>query len=680
MATGMVQCPNGGRCGYQQHRQGSKQYKECLARARGGVHSGQGQIKPVLKGAGHDVEPSESQMDMARMSDVDMAKEARRKIFNAREIALELDDEELRERMDDGSAMFYAAQHELSQLESEFEAKKRQYDILRATDTINTPKIHQASEELYEAKVALDGKRAELDDARAVTAEYARESGDRFLSGVQKSSPDMLPGSSMVELEEGDVFTSGIGGRDANVIINGSRGDVAEWMNEKIDGKKPETQAAKRSLARGNAWEGEILRRFNEKSGMTVLAPPGLMKDLRDPSAVFAVDGLVADDNGNIVGVIEAKSVTVTDNTKASERWESGPPERHILQAKRYASKLGLQKAIVAGVINDGEMKYYEYDVNDPVDRDGNTIADYDDKFREMHQKIRFHKENPNEPRPKAPKRRGTSTYAPDVNDSSINQLAAWNGTSYRSAQKTLARAMKGASTPRAKREAMSDLLRSSNPLDRKTPIVYLDFEMTGFSPGAGARIIQSGIVISHPDGREEVIDELHGIDPRDLYRNGTGAQDVHGISPDMIRGKEPFHKSHAQRRLRDMVDEGAVFVGANAQAVEGVFARSGNVDMRPERIVDTMWHSRNVEDKQAAVDRVAASGASNPDLARATESRGGALDMSDKLSGFAERNGVFYDPELSHNALGDAQMTKRAFENFVGTFRESGRRRGSSG
>ena len=172
--------------------------------------------------------------------------------------------------MDDGSAMFYAAQNELAKLESDFDAKKYQYDILRATDTINTEKIYRASEELYEAKAALDGKRAELDDARAVTAEYARESGRRFLETIQRASPDMLPGSSMIELGEGDYVAGGIGGRDANVIINGSRGDLAEWMNEKIDGKKPEGQAARRSLSRGIAWEGEILRRFHEKSGMTL--------------------------------------------------------------------------------------------------------------------------------------------------------------------------------------------------------------------------------------------------------------------------------------------------------------------------------------------------------------------------------------------------------------------------
>ena len=671
MSMKTVVCPDGGRCGHSKHREGSKQYQECLKRARNRVNPTKAGSKmaPVLKGSGDTPAQSEFQSDMAGMTDLEIAKRARNNIIEAGKIAAELDDEELKDRMDDGSAMFYAAQNELAKLESDFDAKKYQYDILRATDTINTEKIYRASEELYEAKAALDGKRAELDDARAVTAEYARESGRRFLETIQRASPDMLPGSSMIELGEGDYVASGIGGRDANVIINGSRGDLAEWMNEKIDGKKPEGQAARRSLSRGIAWEGEIFRRFHEKSGMTVLSPPGMMTDLQDPSAVFAVDGLVADDNGNIVGVVEMKSVTVTENTKASERWEDGPPERHILQAKRYAAKLGLDKAIVAGVINDGEMKYYEYDVNEPVDRDGNTIFDYEDRFKELHERIQYHKQNPDAPRPTPPQRRGKSTYAPDLNDSTINQLAAWTGTSYRSAQKTVAKALKNASTPRSRREAMSELLRSSDPLRRDTPVVYLDFEMTGFSPGAGARIIQSGVVISHPDGREEVIDELHGIDPRDLYRNGTGAQDVHGISPEMIRDKEPFDKSHARQRLQDMVDAGAVFVGANAQAVEGVFARSGGVDMRPERIIDTMWHSRNVEDKDAAAQRFASAGAGNEGIAGAAAARGGSLDMSDKLSGFAERNGVFYDPKLSHNALGDAQMTKQAFENFTRSF-----------
>lgn len=60
---------------------------------------------------------------------------------------------------------------------------------------------------------------------------------------------------------------------------------------------------------------------------------------------------------------------------------------------------------------------------------------------------------------------------------------------------------------------------------------IYLDTETTGFSPASGATIVEIAIV--DEDGRT-LIDTL--IDPRQAIP--FAAQNVHGISDEMVRGK----------------------------------------------------------------------------------------------------------------------------------------------
>lgn len=60
---------------------------------------------------------------------------------------------------------------------------------------------------------------------------------------------------------------------------------------------------------------------------------------------------------------------------------------------------------------------------------------------------------------------------------------------------------------------------------------IYLDTETTGFSPSAGAAIVEVAIV---DDRGQTLIDTL--VDPRKPIP--WQAQNVHGISDDMVRGK----------------------------------------------------------------------------------------------------------------------------------------------
>ncbi len=74
---------------------------------------------------------------------------------------------------------------------------------------------------------------------------------------------------------------------------------------------------------------------------------------------------------------------------------------------------------------------------------------------------------------------------------------------------------------------------------------IYLDTETTGFSPAQGATIVEIAIV--DEDGRT-LIDTL--VDPRSPIP--FGAQQVHGISDDMVRGKPTLQE--LMPAIRDVV------------------------------------------------------------------------------------------------------------------------------
>lgn len=75
---------------------------------------------------------------------------------------------------------------------------------------------------------------------------------------------------------------------------------------------------------------------------------------------------------------------------------------------------------------------------------------------------------------------------------------------------------------------------------------LYLDTETTGFSPASGATIVEIAIV--DEDGRA-LIDTL--IDPRQAIP--PGAQQVHGISNEMVRGKPTLQE--VLPAVRDVVE-----------------------------------------------------------------------------------------------------------------------------
>lgn len=107
-------------------------------------------------------------------------------------------------------------------------------------------------------------------------------------------------------------------------------------------------------------------------------------------------------------------------------------------------------------------------------------------------------------------------------------------------------------------------------------PITVIDLE-TASNPkssvvdtGSLSYIIEVGIHKYYPDGREEVFSELYDVPQTFKSLHGTGVQDVHHITPEMVAGKTIFVEDEdAQKRVLELLD-GSVMVAHNASYENG--------------------------------------------------------------------------------------------------------------
>lgn len=116
--------------------------------------------------------------------------------------------------------------------------------------------------------------------------------------------------------------------------------------------------------------------------------------------------------------------------------------------------------------------------------------------------------------------------------------------------------------------EAYRDLWNKSELRNDKN-FVALDLETAGIRTtqvdnGPYSTIIEVGYVKLDNDNVSHN-SELYGVPNNLLKSHGTGAENVHGISPDMIKGKELFvnNKEHQKKILNDL--KGNVLIAHNA-------------------------------------------------------------------------------------------------------------------
>ena len=433
----------------------------------------------------------------------------------------------------------------------------------------------------------------------------------------------------------------GIGGSDVGSILKVDKtygtanyNEVFTSKTQALTQEEIDAQALTNSqmtgpTGRGNAWEPLIAKRFaQENPDLTLIHSKSSWQSTKDERQFINVDGLLASDGENPDGILEIKTAS------RAEHWDHGVPVGYRCQVMHYLDATGFKYAHVAVMIDDKEYRQYRIDAGEPLDPnnpdDQRTYEDRKPELNAFWDKVKDTRENG----PRASTRSADGTYklTKANRESMISHLAAYRQESYAEAEKNFAVAK---AAYRDDHAAMVSLYQSHDPSTNKKDMVYIDLETSSSSPKSGS-IIEIGIVRKNAKG--EVVEsygELFGIDERVLNIRGTGMQDVHNISPDMIRGKPSFESPEVQAKVRSLCKD-AVLVAHNSpferrwlrQCLDGFYAEE-------PQIIDTMHISRYLV----------------PDT------------PNNKLESFAEHHGVPY--RNAHRALIDSQMTAEALEAF---------------
>lgn len=434
---------------------------------------------------------------------------------------------------------------------------------------------------------------------------------------------------------------NGIGGSDVGDILKLDRKygydnytETFKSKTESITDEEVEEQESNNAVfsgpaGRGNAWEPIIAQRFAEENPQyTLIHSKSSWVNPERPWQFANVDGILSDrEDGEPNGILEIKTAS-----NAAD-WDGGIPLGYRAQVLHYLDATGFKYAHVAVMIDDKEYRSYRIEKDDPIDPMDPQQRTYADRRPELEsfwnrvQKIKTD--------PEAERRTSKSEFSwKSTNKHTVvRDLAAWRQEEPSAIRDRIESRI-------ANGEEASEVIRSEytslDPYSRKKDIVSIDIETSGYSPETG-EIIEIGMTRRNAKG--EVVDtyqEIFGMDERALKVNGTGAQSIHNISPEDVRGKRSFRDPEVQERVNGMFDN-AVMLAHNAnfekrwlnQYLDGFHARN------PQKI-DTMHLSRYL----------------SPDT------------TNNKLGTFAPRYGVPY--KNAHRALVDADMTADALHNFT--------------
>lgn len=522
------------------------------------------------------------------------------------------------------------------------EAEEEDIDAIRAAkfayrDAFNELVVANHAVEVYKDETAQFAARInELDNG----FEFEYE-GDTLGHCVKTASFDS-GSKEWLEQRQG-----GIGGSDVGSILKVDKtygtsnyNEVFASKTQALTQEEIEAQALTNSqmtgpTGRGNAWEPLIAKRFAEENPeLTLIHSKSSWQSTKDERQFINVDGLLASDGVNPDGILEIKTAS------RAEHWDHGVPVGYRCQVMHYLDATGFKYAHVAVMIDDKEYRQYRIDAGEPLDPnnpdDQRTYEDRKPELNAFWDKVQKTRATGPIPSSRPIKSNYKLTKANEV--SMISHLAAYRQESYEDARNNFAAARAAYGDDHS---AMVALYQSHDPSTNKKDMVYVDLETSSSSPKSGS-IIEIGIVRKNPQG--EVVEsygELFGIDERVLNIRGTGMQDVHNISPDMIRGKPSFESPEVQKKVNALLKD-AVMVAHNTpferrwlrQCLDGFHKNE-------PQIIDTMHISRYLV----------------PD------------SKNNKLESFAEHHGVPY--RNAHRALIDSQMTAEALEAFQKHFHE---------
>lgn len=434
----------------------------------------------------------------------------------------------------------------------------------------------------------------------------------------------------------------GVGGSDVGPILMLDREYAKKNYDECLASKTEpisETELAAQAAAnsefkgatgRGNAHEPLIARRFaQEHPELTLIHSKDTWRNPDNPIQKINVDGILSSDGVNPDGILEIK--TASD----ARKWADGVPVGYRAQTLYYLNATGFRYAYVAVMIDDHEFRTYRIEADEPLTGEPGTptMAESMPRINQFYayaQDLKDGKVALPAPKPQKSK----FTYTSKNRDAVVKHLAAFRQEDPATTRGLIQAGL--AEHPKEADKVIRDLYLSHDYTKRTMDTIGIDLETTELSERQG-RILQIGI--SRRNSRNEVVAEyeaLYSIPEPVLQATGTGAQEVHGITPEMLAGKPLFEDPAEQAKVREMLT-GGVLHAHNAgyedrwltQNLEGF----GEMNVP---IVDTQYLSRY--------------------LVHDTP--------NNKLESFSERHGVPYVD--AHQALPDARMTMDAVFGFM--------------
>lgn len=444
-----------------------------------------------------------------------------------------------------------------------------------------------------------------------------------------------FPSGSREWLEERQ---NGIGGSDMGPILRVGEYQYRQSNWERVFRSKVEPisdeQVAEQALnnsefsgarGRGNAWEEAIFRRFAENHPeLDVLHCKDSWQSTEVEYGHANLDGLICDpETGEPIEILEIKT------SSEAEAWEDGVPPGYRAQALWYCRHFGVRRARFAVMIDDHE--YREYTV-EPFE------GEMEHADREAAAFWELKKAGVMPARPAGKPHKGLPKDKAKL-DQYLREAAAYRQES-----------------PAATRERFDELVRSStfsdaigalytehDPATRTMNTVSIDLETTTISPETG-RIIEIGMTERDPGGKVvQTFEALLGVPDEILDIRGTGAEDVHKITREDVRGQLPFEHPAMQARIRELL-EGRVLLAQNAD-------------------FEYRWLTQNldgfVEMDVPVVDTMKLAKMFVPDT------------VNNKLETIAGRFGVPYTN--GHRALHDAEVTADVYMPLIEHIHRSG-------
>lgn len=452
---------------------------------------------------------------------------------------------------------------------------------------------------------------------------------------------------------EGELYRlGGIGGSEVATIMKThpeaqKARDYYKRLLKKKSGieeeeEKPEEPSF--SINRGNLWEKSILMNYADQNPEKNIAECSVAWTGKGEYSYYRArfDGLELDQNNNPIGIIEIKTGIIEEQWGITNEWDS-IPANYRCQAIWYAKNAGLSKATIIALLDDYDLREYTIDMNSlRVLQEWKLMQEQVQEFWNevlKNRELIKNKINPFETRPR-------NGFSKTLNmKSAAEKIAAYSGEDFNNIytivkkEFSLIKEKDKAYSIEQIQETLTKIYASHDPRTRNKPIIGIDIETNGFSEKSG-RIIETGIVVSYPDGEQKTeFASVHGISPLVEEGLGIGDSTVHRITPQQIIGKPLFEDEENQQKILSLLKQG-VMVAHNASfekkwLVVNLDGFAEMLDNNELEILDTMQLCWNL-----------------------------ILDTdNNKLSTFAESNGIAY--EGAHNAITDTIIMMKALRNF---------------